>query len=182
LGPLNESENNTLKSLIPTNFCLDFELKDRIILLASSGYFLRNFKSNEQKLDLLFGFLIRITYNTINNKENNNKVNSILDNNHKIKPEKKVLKKTQKNNKTSENKSKEIIAPKEDKSKEIIAPKEDKSKEIIVPKEDKSKEIIAPKDSLAPQQEYLIKIEEFKNRLLSNQSIESQNSQQQLND
>jgi len=171
LGPLNESENNTLKSLIPTNFCLDFELKDRIILLASSGYFLRNFKSNEQKLDLLFGFLIRITYNTINNKENNNKVNSILDNNHKIKPEKKVLKKTQKNNKTSENKSKEIIAP-----------KEDKSKEIIVPKEDKSKEIIAPKDSLAPQQEYLIKIEEFKNRLLSNQSIESQNSQQQLND
>jgi hypothetical protein len=137
---LSFNENNTLLSLIPVNFCPDFELKDRIILLASSGYFLRNFNSNEKKLDLLFGFLIRITYNNTvsNNEHTNKKSNSILDDNHKIKSEKKVLKKAQKNNVTNEDK---------------------------------------PKESIIQQQDYLTKIEEFKNRLLSNQSKDSQASQ-----
>jgi len=57
---------------------------------------------------LLFEFLIRITFTNINNKESNINVNSLLDNNYKIKPEKKNLKKVQKNSVISEDKSKDM--------------------------------------------------------------------------
>jgi hypothetical protein len=60
LGPLSMNENSMIVSLLPKNFCTEFSLKDRIILLASSGYFLRNINNNIKKLDELFPLIIRI--------------------------------------------------------------------------------------------------------------------------
>lgn len=46
LGSLNDNEISYISMLIPNDFCKDFSFKDRLVLLASSAYFLRGVQNN----------------------------------------------------------------------------------------------------------------------------------------